>query len=442
MKSKNCIGIRREDKNEWERRVPLSPSDVNTLVRENGLRVLIQPSSIRTFTNDEYHNAGAEIFEDLSQCGVVFAVKEIPMHLVRPGTAYVFFSHTIKGQSHNMPLLKKIMDAGSTLIDYERIVDEKNKRVVAFGEHAGLAGMIDSLWAYGQRLAWEGIESPFAKILQSHRYENLEAALNTIADVGSEIRAGGLPQALSPLVVGITGYGNVSRGAQRILKRLPVMEIKPNEIAALVEGGQARRDVIYKVVFREEHTVEPVTQGKEFDLDDYYARPEGYRSKFNSYIPYLSMLANCVYWNSKYPRIVTKNDMKKLFAGNHNPRLRVIGDISCDIDGGIEFTVKATDQINPVFVYEPMTDEFKDGFAGNGPVVLAVDNLPCELPKEASSDFSKTLKRFVPSIAAADLAGEFDELKLHAEIKRAVVVHRGKLTPDYRYLEGHIAGNI
>lgn len=433
--TKTCIGIRREDKNEWERRAPLTPHDVSALIKNEGLTFVVQPSQIRVFKESEYVEAGAQTSEDLSKCGLVFAIKELPINFIRQNKTYVFFSHTIKGQTHNMPMLKKIIESGATLIDYERVVDEHNRRLIFFGEHAGLAGMIDTLWAFGQRLAWEKIKNPFSDILQAYRYEDLDGAAEAISNVGEIIETKGLDSSLAPLVIGVTGYGNVSRGAQKILTYLPTTEISPSELEPLLKKKNPSRKTIYKVVFHEEHTVEPISDLSKFELHDYFEHPEKYKSKFFGYLSSITILVNCIYWDKKYPRLVTKAEVKTLFETCKKPRLRVVGDISCDIDGGLEFTVKATDPANPVFVYDPITNQAIDGVAGRGPVVLAIDNLPCELPKESSNDFSHVLKRFVPSIAMADFTSDFDKLVLPPEIKKAVIVYRGKLTPEYAYLE-------
>ena len=146
---KRVIGIRREDKNEWERRVPLIPADVDQLAKEHKIEFVVQPSPIRIFKNEEYHSAGATISEDLATCSAVFAVKEIPEELFQEGKTYIFFSHTIKGQEHNMPMLKKMMEKKCQLIDYEKVADDKGRRLIFFGNFAGYAGMIDTLWALG-----------------------------------------------------------------------------------------------------------------------------------------------------------------------------------------------------------------------------------------------------------------------------------------------------
>jgi alpha-aminoadipic semialdehyde synthase len=431
------LGMRREDKNRWERRVPLVPKHVQELKKKYGIKTIIQPSNIRIFSEREYQDAGAQVQDNLFPCSVVFAVKEIPIDFFERGKTYVFFSHTIKGQEHNMPMFKKMMDLGCTLIDYERIVDKSGKRLVFFGRFAGLAGMVDTLWTFGQRLRWEHIDSPFNGIKQTIHYKDLEDVKKHLVDVGKNIKTKGLPKSLTPLIVGFAGYGNVSTGAQEILDVLPVKEIKPEEIKSIYKNPSNK--VIYKVVFKEEHMAEPVSQSKKFDLQDYYAHPENYRPTFEHYIPYLSILMNCIYWNAKYPRLITKEYLKKSFKNKENLRLKVIGDISVDINGAIEFTEKTTSPGDPVFVYNPNTDTIKDGYGGDGVVVMAVDNLPCELPRESSQSFSETVLRFVPDIMKADFTvDDFDKLALPFEIKNAVILYHGKLTPSYTYINKYL----
>ena len=431
------LGIRREDKNRWEQRVPLTPQHVFELKKKYGIDTFIQPSNIRVFPEDDYRKVGAHVQDSLTPSSVVFAVKEIPIDFFEQGKTYVFFSHTIKGQRHNMSMLKKMMEGGCTLIDYERIVDANGRRLVFFGRFAGLAGMVDTLWTFGQRLSWEKIDSPFTQIKQAIHYKDLEDIKNHFTAIGKEIKTKGLPPSLTPLIIGFSGYGNVSIGAQEILDILPVKEIKPEEIEAVFKAPS--NNVIYKVIFKEEHMVEPAFPGKKFDLQEYYSHPEAYRPAFERYIPSLSILMNCIFWSARYPRLLTKKYLKKTFRKKEKPRLKVIGDISADVNGAIEFTEKTTTPDNPVFVYNPTTDTVKDGYEGEGIVVMAVDNLPCELPRESSQSFSETLLRFVPEIMKADFtASDFDTVALPVEIKNAVILYQGKLTPAYRYINKYL----
>jgi alpha-aminoadipic semialdehyde synthase len=340
----------------------------------------------------------------------------------------------VKGQPYNMPMLRKILDLGCTLIDYEKIADDQGRRLIFFGRHAGLAGMVETLWALGRRLDWEGVSNPFSELRHTYEYKDLAECKEAISLVGEQLKAEGLPKSVGPIVCAITGYGNVARGVWEILDLLPVEEVEPQDLATLAEGSDDDGHAIYKVVFKEEHTVHPVSPADRFELQDYYQHPEKYRGRFESYVPHLTMVVNCVYWEEKYPRLITNEYLKSLYDGGQ-PRLRVIGDISCDIEGAVECTVRATEADNPVFVYDPYTGETTDGYAGEGPVVMAVDILPSELPRDASVDFSRVLCPFIPAIAQTDYSVPFEQLALPPEIKRAVIAHRGELTPSYRYIE-------
>ncbi|MEA3340246.1 MAG: bifunctional lysine ketoglutarate reductase /saccharopine dehydrogenase family protein [Chloroflexota bacterium] len=431
------IGVRREDKSRWERRVPVTPDDARRLKEEHGIEVWVQPSPIRIFAEKEFTQAGALVQEDISACPVTFAVKEIPLDFFKPGQAYIFFSHVIKGQPSNMPMLKKMLELGCTLIDYEKVTDEKGRRLIFFGRHAGLAGIIESFWALGKRLDWEGISNPFNQLRHTYEYNGLAEVKEAVSQVGEDLKAGGLPESVTPLICGVAGYGNVARGVEEILDLLPIKEIEPGEIASLVESSNYNANVIYKAVFKEEHTVEPISPQDSFELQDFYDHPEKYRGKFENYVPYLTMIVNCIYWDVKYPRLITKEYLERLY-GAGKPRLRVIGDISCDVEGAIECTVHYTEADKPVFVYNPFTGEATDGYEGEGPVVMAVDILPSQLPRDASIYFSGVLGEFIPTIARADYTVPFEQLNLPPEIKRAVIAHRGKLAPDYGYIEQYL----
>jgi alpha-aminoadipic semialdehyde synthase len=428
----NAIGIRLEDKNEWEARTPLIPAQVRELKEQHGVEVCVQASPIRAFGPEEYEQAGARVVDDLTNCPVVLAVKEIPMELFERGKTYMFFSHTIKGQKDNMPMLQRLLDLDCQLLDYEKIVDENGRRLVFFGNYAGLAGMLDTLWAVGQRLAWEGIRTPLTEIKQARHYADLEAARQAVREAGQRIADHGLPASITPFVCGFAGYGNVSSGAQEIYDLLPVREIAPADLANLGAGDP---HCVYKVVFKEQDMVEPIEGGATFQLQDYYDHPEKYRSQFERYLPHLTALVNGIYWTARYPRLVTRQYLKELFSGDDAPRLRVIGDISCDQEGAIECNLRCTTPGDPLYVYDPLTGETTDGHQGRGVVLLAVDNLPCELPRESSSHFSATLAPFVPELAQADYSAPLAESGLSPTVQRAVIAWQGELTPDYRYIE-------
>jgi alanine dehydrogenase len=431
------IGIRHEDKYLMERRTPLTPKHVARLIKEKELDFVVQHSPKRIFTELEYLDAGARVEDSLKDCAVILGVKEIPMQAFESEKTYVFFSHVIKGQPYNMPMLRKMMELKCNLIDYERIVDEQNRRLIFFGKFAGLAGMINSLWSFGQRLKYYGIETPFMKIQQAHKYDSLAEAKKVISDVGQEIAENGLPAKLRPLTFGFTGYGNVSIGAQEIANLLPVKEISTEKLLTLKDRDHLPNNLIYKIVFKEEDLSEPIDPAQEFELHDYYAHPEKYRSQFEKYIPHLSVLMNCMYWDTRYPRIVTKNYLEKLYAAG-TPKLTVIGDITCDPDGSIEFTHKGTEIEDPVFVYNPFERKPSSGFTGEGILVMAVDILPSELPRDSSVAFADALMPYIKPIALADFNQHFDDVDLPPALKKALILHRGELTPDYRYIEKYL----
>jgi len=306
------IAVRRETKSTLERRTPITPDLVAKLVKSSGVEVLVQPSARRVFPDNEYVHSGARVAENLADSKVILGVKEIPPDLFQPDTAYVFFSHVIKGQPYNMPMLAKVLELGCTLIDYEKICDETGKRLIFFGRFAGLAGMIDSLWALGQRLRREGIPTPLASIEQAHEYESLHDAKIAIRKAGERIASEGLPEELTPLTIGIAGYGNVANGVREILSELPTREIAPETIESTFKDPSPH--CLYQTTFREEHLVE-TEDGRAFELQAYYDHPEGYRSVFDRYLPQLTVLMNCNYWDERYPRLVTKEQLRAIRRG-------------------------------------------------------------------------------------------------------------------------------
>jgi len=433
----NFIGIRHEDKYLMERRAPLTPKHIARLTKEKKLDFVVQGSPKRVFSDDEFRAAGAKVNDTLQDCSVILGVKEIPVHAFEPGKTYVFFSHVIKGQPYNMPMLKRMIELKCNLIDYERIVDEQNKRLIFFGKFAGLAGMINSLWSLGQRLHYFGIETPFKKIRQAHKYDSLAQAKKVISEVGQEIAEKGLPEQLRPLTIGFTGYGNVSVGAQEIANLLPVIEITPEKLLKLTDRDHLPDNLIYKIIFKEEDLSEPIDPMQGFELHDYYAHPGNYRSKFEQYIPHLSMLINGMYWDVRYPRIVTKKYLERLYSAG-TPKLTVIGDITCDINGSIECTHKGTEIEDPVFVYNPYSQKPASGFSGEGILVMAVDILPSELPRDSSIAFADALMPYIKPIAVADFDQHFDDVDLPRALKKALILHKGELTPDFKYIEKYL----
>lgn len=437
MTSRPVVGIRHEDKNRWERRAPLAPEHVRALVEQHGVDVVVEPSAMRVFDDTAYQEVGAQLSHDLSRCNVILGVKEVPTAKLLPDHAYAYFAHVIKGQPYNMRMLRTLLDRRCQLFDYEKVTDAAGRRLVFFGRYAGIAGLIDTFWALGQRLALDGLHTPFSDVRRAYQYRDLDHVRDHLREVANKIRGDGLPDALLPCVVGIAGYGNVAQGVQEALALLPTAEITPEQLLAGEWGGVDVRRTLLTVVFKEQHMATPIAAGQRFELQDYYQHPEKYRGDFERFVDKLSVLVNCVYWDKRYPRLLTRAAVRRLFAAGQ-PRLRAIGDISCDIEGGIEVTLRATDIDNPCFVYDPETDAAIDGLTGRGLVVMAIDNLPCELPADATRSFGDVLSAFALPMARADYRAPLDQLVLPDELRRALVVHQGRLTPTYEYLQAHL----
>lgn len=427
------IGIRREDKSMYERRAPIDPAGLALAIEAHNIKFVVQPSKTRVHSDQEYRAAGATVAKDLAAADLIMGVKEVPEEKLIPGMAYLYFSHVIKGQDYNMGMLRRLLELKCSLLDYERIADDQGRRQVFFGYHAGLAGMIDTLWVLGERLRQRGIRNPLEKVKQALEYRDLTAACHSVAEAGEQIKAEGLPAGVSPLVFGFAGYGNVSRGAQHVFDHLPHRTVSPEELPdVLATGAEANRELV-KVVFKEEHMAVR-KDGAPFDLQEYFDHPELYTGIFESHLPYLSVLVNCIYWDTMYPRLVTRQAVRALQRARQL-RLLAVGDITCDIEGSIELTTKATGQAEPVLMYDPATDQVTQSLSGPGVAVLAVDNLPAELPRDATRHFSQSLAPFLPSLASMDRTRPFEQLELQPELQRAVIVWNGKLTDDYQYLE-------
>lgn len=428
---KNTIAIRHEDKYKLERRAPLIPRHVEQLVKQ-GVEVLVETSKKRVFTDDEYTASGAVVTKDISAASLILGVKEMPFDYFKTQKTYVLFSHTIKGQEYNMPLLQNMIDHKINLIDYEKITDEKGRRLIFFGHFAGLAGMINSLWSYGQRLQNLGFSTAFKALKQSHKYASLADAKKAIELVAEHIKTKGLNTDVGPLIIGITGYGNVAKGAQEIAALLPIEEISPAELLQRSKENNFDLKRVYLVVFKETDLSAPINENNRFELQDYYQHPEKYKNQFEKYVPHISILMNCMYWDDRYPRIVTKDFLEELYKTEH--RLKVIGDVTCDPNGSIEATHIGATIVDPVFVYNPKTRIPTMGFDGDGLLIMSVEILPSELPRESSEAFGDILVNYVIRLVEADYNTSFENLNIPPEFKRALILHNGEFTPDFIYM--------
>jgi len=437
LRGNRVIGILREGKSKWERRVPLSPRHVQRLVA-NGLRVLVQPSTRRVFGDSEYVKVGAEIQEDLSPASFIVGVKEVPIANLLPERTYAFFSHTIKAQPYNMPLLDAMLEKRIRLVDYECITEtggRTSSRLVAFGRFAGIAGMINLQRGLGERLLAMGYSTPFLGVGSSYMYPDLDAAKAAVARCGEMIAANGTPEQLGPLTFAFLGDGKVSRGAQEIFKLLPHEMVSPDDFAEVIRSGD--RTKLYGALCTAEHLVRPACGGPmTADLKpDYYMNPENYVPAFHENIAqHCSVLVNSVFWTERYPRILETQQQEELQRTGRS-RLLAVGDISCDLAGSIQFLTKFTTSEEPYYLYDVEAGVTHDSLDDHGILMLAHDTLPSELPREASEAFGDALLPFIPAIASSNGEAPFDrQTDIPEQIRGAVICDKGQLTPSWAFI--------
>jgi alanine dehydrogenase len=453
-KKKNVVGLRREGiAKKGEKRAAIIPEDAGYITKL-GYRLIVQPSvnpvtgeDKRIFKDKDYAALGAEINEDLSEADIIFGLKEINVDRVLQGKVYYLFSHTHKGQLKNRHLLKTMLERKNTLIDYELVTDENGKRLLnAFTYNAGYAGMVDSLWSLGKRLSSEGIKNPFEIIPQSIEVEDLIKIKEIVKKAGKEIEEKGTPEEIPPVITAFLGRGKTSKGAQEIFDLLPVKEIKFKQLHDVFHSGSRKK--VYKLILTKGNIYQLKKEAESqinFDVylklqkwereHHYMMNPKMYESNLKRYLPYITILMNCVVWSPKFPRSLTKKMMKEVYK--ESTVLKVIGDITCDPNGSIEFS-KETWIDNPVYTYYPMFDLASDGFSNTGITVMAVTNLPCEFSADASRQFSNDLSPFLKSILSADYSGSLQDSNLPPEIKRGVILWKGNFTEKYRFMNQFI----
>lgn len=435
MRKNLIVGILRETKG-FEHRAPLVPCDVEWLV-DRGIPVEVESSPNRVFSDQEYKKNRARIVDRIREAALLVGIKEPRVHDLYSRKIYMVFSHTAKGQVHNMPLLKACLKKKITLIDYERIVDLYGTRLVYFGRFAGICGMIDSLHYLGKKLEWKGIENPFSLVRPAHTYESLHEVKDDLAEAGERIKKQGIAKELSPFIVGITGHGNVSRGVQEVLDLLRPVEIHPRNMMDFIEYHKKQRHRTYKIVFLREEKFRS-REGRGFYFEEYLKNPKKFESNLDRYLPYINILIHTAYWDAAYPRLVPKK-MITVLSKRKPFRLEFVGDLSCDVNGSIEITYKTTSPNRPTFTYNYETKKFIDGYASKGVTVLAVDNLPAEMPKDASDDFSGLIRDYVYQIAAHGINDITNHMAIPAEIRKAVVTQDGKLTKNSAYLKKYVS---
>lgn len=447
---KNIVGIRREDLSKrGEKRVALVPEMAQQLTK-HGVSVIVQPAINpetgaikRVFPDEAYKLAGAEINEDLSAADIIFGLKEIDPTLIQPKKAYMFFSHTHKGQLKNRRMLQTLIDKGCTLIDFELVVNEKKQRTItAFTYFAGYAGMIDSLWTLGKRLDIAGIKNPFTRVPQSIEKEDLGEIKSLLADLAQDIKTNGTPAEIPPVICCFLGNGKTSTGAREIFSILPVKTITLDELPEVYAHGS--RFQLYQLIldipqmFRVKEVSPLFSQSLLPDdfFQLYLEEPQHFESNLEPIFPYITLLMNCTIWAPRFPRLLTRENAAKWYK--HHRTLQVIGDISCDPEGAIHFSHETWID-NPVFIYNPDTGKSLDGFEGEGIAVMAVTNLPCEFSADASRQFSHDISPIIFDITSADFTADSPAHSgLPLSVENAVILWKGDFTDGYRYMEKYL----
>lgn len=393
------IGILREGKKPYDKRVPFTPDQCKELLLQYPhVELVVQPSPHRCYRDEEYSRTGIILQEDLSDCDVLMGVKEVPVNELIPSKKYLFFSHTIKKQPHNKKLLQEILRRNITMIDYETLVDEEGNRVIGFGRFAGIVGAYNGIMAYG--LTYDLFRLKPAHLC--HDKKEMWAELDKI----------NLPN----IKIVVTGGGRVANGACETMGALNIRKVTPYEFL-----HYSFREPVY-VQLHSEHYHRRKDHG-EFVAHDFYKHPELYESIFSapgSYTSVTDLLIHCTYWNPGAPVLFTREQMKE-----PGFRISVIADVTCDINGSIPSTERPTTIEDKFYGYNPVTGLIEEPFAPSSITVMAVDNLPCELPRDASEGFGKHLvERVMPALIVKD----------DGVIERAIIAKDGKLSGKFSYL--------
>ncbi len=441
------VGVLREQHNMWERRAPITPQQVLQLKKKHpNFKVIVQPCSRRIFSDKEYEEVGAELRDDLSSASLIVGVKAPPATTLLNEKSYMFFAHIIKAQPYSMPLLDAMLEKKVRLFDYECITEggrDDTKRSVAFGKYAGRAGMIDGLQGLGLKLLSEGFSTPLLNVPCTYMHANLEEARNSVRNVGAQIAKNGLPSDLGPVIIAFTGgEGNVAKGAKEIFELLPHKYVSVEELPGLrdaVKKGLRPNNVLYGVDTTAIHMVKETNSTRPFNEDHYFKNPENYEPIYQkNVLPYVTMLVNGMYWDRRYPRLVTKAYLKDL-RSNGNSNFKMVADISCDIEGSCEITTKASTIESPFFTYLPETDDTEDGVASSkgGVLMMTIDNLPAELPRDASDHFGSALLQLLPPLlvsSGSSRSDPFGHSDLPLELRRACLLGNGELLPKWSYI--------
>jgi saccharopine dehydrogenase (NAD+, L-lysine-forming) len=399
------IGIIREGKNPPDKRTAFVPARLQTLQSKYSptISFAVESSPLRCYTDAEYSALGIEITAEVDTCDILFGVKEVPITQLIPNKTYFFFSHTIKKQPRNRALLQAILKKNIRLIDYELLKDEKGNRVVAFGRWAGIVGAYNAFWTYGKKTA-------LFEIKRAHECfdrKELEIELKKIH--------------LPPIKIAVTGAGRVGTGVLEVLDTLKIKQVTPAEFL-----NQKFDEPVFVQLHSQDYNQRKSDGG--YEKSEFYANPEVYKSDFIKYTQVSDILIAAAFWDPGAPRLF---DIKDLVDPGF--QVSVIADVTCDIEGSIPTTTRASTIANPVYDVDRNTGKEIPAFDSSSSIsVMAIDNLPCELPREASIDFGLLLQNWV--IPA--LLEENPEI-----LERATIAQNGKITPQFNYLSDYVNQN-
>jgi saccharopine dehydrogenase (NAD+, L-lysine-forming) len=398
------IGIIKEGKNPPDKRVALSPSQCEYILNNYpDVEVFVQASNIRKFKDEEYQKLGVAVVDSVEDCDILIGVKEVPIDQLIPNKKYLFFSHTFKEQPYNRQLLKALLDKNIQLIDWEVIKDTKGRRLIAFGRYAGIVGCYNAFLAYGKK-------SGAYNLKPAHQCDDR-------ADMEAQLVNVKLPNNFK---IVITGHGRVGGGAMEIIAKLNLKEVDSPEFLV-----QDFNEPVFTQLAVDEYNAK--ADGSNFSKSEFYNDPSNFVSTFNQYASIADMYIACHYWDSEAPFIFTREDAK---AKDWN--IQIVADISCDIDCAIASTLRPSTIAEPHYGYNPTT-ESEDDFMKEGVIgVMAVDNLPCELPLDASVDFGEM---FLEHVLEPLTGNDPDDI-----IGRASETLNGELTEHFAYLGDYVEG--
>jgi saccharopine dehydrogenase (NAD+, L-lysine forming) len=397
------VGILRETKNPPDRRVPLTPPQIVALEElYPNVEFFVQPSDYRCYSNEEYEYLDIPLKEDLRDCDVLMGVKEVDKRTFITGKTYLFFAHVAKKQPHNLDMFRDMAEKNLTLIDFEYLTTDKGQRVVAFGRHAGIVGAYNGLRARGIKTNKFKLKPAY----QCHDLDEMWAGLKLI-----ELKRG--------LKILITGDGRVSHGAMETLAVANVEQVTPDDYL------NREFDIpVYCQIGPEYYTRHK--NGLKFSFEHFTKFPQEYESTFLPYSKVTDILITGHFWDPRSPVFFKAEDMKK-----PDFHISVIADISCDINGPIPSTLRATTISDPFYSYNPILETEEQAFSRQTNItVMSIDNLPGELPRDASLDFGKMLM----SNVLHDILTE----KQSPMIERATILKRGKITDRYLYLNDYL----